>query len=217
MTEGVSLSPGDTTSGVTDGMAADTVADRSAGVDGNARLTGTLGAVLLVLLAVEGVTILRIHQLISAHVFVGMLVVPPVLAKTGSTVYRFARYYLDDPSYTSKGPPMLLLRLAGPVVVATSCAVLATGVGLLVTGRGTPLLLEAHKASFILWFAVMTVHVLGHILETPALAIADWRKHRGGDAPRPPGRAARATVTAVSLGVGLVLAVLSLGWIGNWH
>lgn len=189
----------------------------SGGVEGNARLTGTLGAVLFVLLAVEGVTILRIHQLISAHVFVGMLVLPPVLAKTGSTAYRFVRYYLGDPEYCRKGPPMLVLRLAGPFVVATSLAVFATGLALLVTGRGNHLVLEAHKASFILWFAVTTVHVLGHIIETPALAVADWRRRRAGPRVPVPGRGARLTVTAASLGAGVVLAVLSLGWMGSWH
>ena len=102
--------------------------DAATGVVGNARLTGTLGAVIFVLLAIEGVTILRVHQLISAHVFVGMLIVPPVALKIATTTYRFARYYAGDPEYTRKGPPLLLLRLAGPLVVVTSVAVLVTGI-----------------------------------------------------------------------------------------
>jgi len=64
----------------------------ASGVEGNARLTG-LNGVLLVLLAVEGATILRIRQLISVHVYVGVLLVGPVLLKCASTVYRFIRYY----------------------------------------------------------------------------------------------------------------------------
>src|ERR1700694_496965 len=103
--------------------------DAPSGVVGNARLTGTLGAALFVLLAIEGVTILRVKELISAHVFVGMLIVPPVVVKTATTMYRFTRYYLRDPNYSHKGPPPTLLRIVGPLVVVTSIAVLATGIG----------------------------------------------------------------------------------------
>jgi hypothetical protein len=65
--------------------------------EANARLTAGATVVLLVLLAAEGATILRIRGLLSEHVFIGMLLVPPVLVKTCSTVYRFARYYLGAP------------------------------------------------------------------------------------------------------------------------
>mgnify|MGYP003693605523 CR=1 FL=1 len=42
------------------------------GTEGNARLTASTGVVLLVLLAVEGVTILAIRPLLSLHVFIGL-------------------------------------------------------------------------------------------------------------------------------------------------
>jgi hypothetical protein len=60
------------------------------GPDGNARLTSGTAAVLFLLLAAEGLTILRIRGLLTEHVFVGLLLVPPVLLKTGSTLWRFA-------------------------------------------------------------------------------------------------------------------------------
>jgi hypothetical protein len=50
-------------------------------VAGNARLTAANAVVLLVLLAAEGITILRVHQLLSPHVFIGMVLIPPVLLK----------------------------------------------------------------------------------------------------------------------------------------
>ena len=42
------------------------------------------------LLAIEGVTILSVQRLISAHVFIGMLLIPIVALKMGSTIYRFS-------------------------------------------------------------------------------------------------------------------------------
>jgi hypothetical protein len=83
------------------------------GVRGNARLTASLGLVLFVLLFLEGVTILRIRQLITWHVFVGLLLIPVVLAKIASTGYRFLRYYRGDAAYVAKGPPTFLLRVTG--------------------------------------------------------------------------------------------------------
>ena len=46
------------------------------GVEGNARLTASVAVVLFVLLAAEGVTILRIRPLLTPHVFIGMLLAP---------------------------------------------------------------------------------------------------------------------------------------------
>jgi hypothetical protein len=63
------------------------------GADGNERLTAATAAVLIVLLAALGVTILSIGPLIWWHVLLGMLLIPPVLLKLGSTGWRFIRYY----------------------------------------------------------------------------------------------------------------------------
>ena len=71
------------------------------GVAGNARLTGTTAVVLIVLLAAEGVTILSIRHLLSVHLFLGFLLIPPVLLKLASTGYRFLRYYTGSRRYGS--------------------------------------------------------------------------------------------------------------------
>ena len=85
----------------------------------------------------EGLTILgHVRGLLSTHVFIGMMLVPPVLVKTASTGYRIYRYYTGDPAYVDKGPPPLLLRLLGPFVIATTFLVIASGVALLL-GPGT--------------------------------------------------------------------------------
>src|SRR6266446_174113 len=58
-----------------------------AGVAGSARLTAAHKAVLLVLLAAEGVTIIRVRQLLSPHVFLGVVLISPVLVKVASTTW----------------------------------------------------------------------------------------------------------------------------------
>jgi hypothetical protein len=186
-----------------------------ASVEGNARVTGMFGAVIFVLLFVEGVTILRVDRLISAHVFVGVLLVPLVVVKLGSTGYRFARYYTGRAPYVEKGPPPIILRLLGPVVSLLTVAVLLTGIGA-VLRRDTHWIAQAHKASFILWFGAMTVHVLGHALETPALALADLRS-RVRRARPVPGRGLRTALLGLALAAGLPLAIASLGWAHHWQ
>ena len=75
------------------------------GTTGNERLTTATGVVLLVLLAVIGVTILRLRSLLWVHLFVGMLLIGPIALKMASTGYRFVRYYTANPRYRRKGPP----------------------------------------------------------------------------------------------------------------
>jgi hypothetical protein len=133
------------------------------GADGNERLTAATAAVLIVLLAALGVTILSIGPLIWWHVLLGMLLIPPVLLKLGSTGWRFIRYYGGADEYVGRGPPPLPLRLLAPLVVAATLAVFATGVALLAIGPGGGFVVGLHKASFVVWLAVTGVHVLAHV------------------------------------------------------
>ena len=181
---------------------------------GNARLTATNAVVLLVLLAAEGVTILRVRALLTPHVFIGVVLIPPVLLKMASTGWRFARYYGGAPAYRRKGPPALLLRLLGPVVAILTVVLLASGVGLLLVGPSwLPLLLKVHKASFVLWFFAMTVHVLGHLAEVARLAPRDWLRRTRRDV-RGAGR--RQWLIAASLVAGALLGLAMLSRVGPW-
>jgi len=97
------------------------------------------------LLAVEGVTILTIRPLLTVHVFVGLLLIPPVALKLAATGYRLLRYYARAAEYVRKGPPLLLMRmLVAPVLVAATLVVLATGGTLLVVGPSGGLVLGLH-------------------------------------------------------------------------
>jgi hypothetical protein len=184
------------------------------GAASNARLTASNAAALLVLLAAEGVTILRVRPLISPHVFLGMLLIPPVLVKLGSTGYRFVRYYTGAPAYRRKGPPPVLLRLLGPVVVILTAVLLASGVALLLASPAwSAQLLFVHKASFVLWFFAMTVHVLGHLGEVARLAPRDWMRRARRDVR---GAGGRQWLLAASLVAGALLGLAMLARVGPW-
>jgi hypothetical protein len=185
------------------------------GVAGNARLTGGAAVSLLILLAVEGLTIPFLGPLIGPHIFIGMLLIPPVLLKLGSTGYRFTRYYTGTPAYRRKGPPALALRVLAPGVVLTTLALFATGVALLIAGPDTAYLGFLHKASFIAWFALMAIHVLGHLLELPSLALPDWRRSGGREAALA-GSGLRLTLLATSILTGLALALATISLAGPW-
>ena len=183
------------------------IATRTGGVAGNSRLTGAVAVSLLVLLAAEGVTIPFIGQLLGPHLFIGLMLIPPVALKLGSTGYRFARYYTHDEPYVRKGPPPAALRVLAPGVVLTTVALFGTGVALLFTGPPSSTLIFAHKLSFIAWVALMTIHVLGHLLELPRLASADWRRTRDA---RLAGAGLRAGVLAAAIVVGVACGFLAL-------
>jgi hypothetical protein len=185
------------------------------GVAGNARLTGGVAAALLVLLAAEGATIPFIGQLLGPHVFIGMLLIPPVLLKLGSTGYRFARYYSGNPAYVRKGPPNIALRVLAPGVVFTTLALFGTGVALLVAGPPSNTLIFAHKLSFIAWVALMTLHVLGHLLEVPALALPDWRSG-GPPEAQLSGAGARTMTLGLAILAGTALALLTYSAAAPW-
>ena len=182
------------------------------GNEGNARLTGMTGLVLLVLLAVEGVTILDIRPLLSVHVFVGLLLIPPVALKLAVTGYRLVRYYARAVEYVRKGPPLLLMRmLVAPGLIAAALVVFGTGVALLAIGPGGGIVLLLHQASFFVWLAAFGVHVLAYALRVPGLVAADW-----GRGPRTSGAALRFGVVALALLLGLTVALAELPAAGPW-
>jgi hypothetical protein len=73
---------------------------------------------------------------------------------------------------------------------------------------------NAHRASFIVWFGVMAIHVLGHLTETGRLAVADYTPSKR---PRVAGAKLRTAVVALSMLAGLGLAVGTIGWVHNWR
>jgi hypothetical protein len=170
------------------------------GSDGNARLTAATGVVLLVLLAAEGLTLVfGVGSLLLPHIFIGLLLIPPILLKVGSTSWRMVAYYRRVEEYVRKGPPSILLRiLVAPVLVAATVVLFATGIAAALVGHGG-LFLGLHKASFVVWVGATSLHVLGHLIELPRAL----RRRAAGLAPR-----LALVVGTLALGVGV--ATLSL-------
>jgi len=139
---------------------------------------------------------------------VGLVLIPPILVKLGSTGYRFARYYTRAPEYVSKGPPVIWLRLLAPVLVVTTIAIFVTGIALLAVGHKSDTVLELHKISFIVWGVVFGLHFLAHM---PAMTRSVLKNGRLA------GAGLRLALVAGSVVAGVALALTLLHPITGWH
>jgi hypothetical protein len=172
----------------------------SGGSDGNEQLTAIIATLLLVLLAIEGATLLNLQSLLTVHAFVGMLLIPVVGLKLASTGWRMLRYYRRGEVYVRRGPPHVAVRaLLAPAVVVSTIALLATGVALLALDQTHGTIVGLHKASFFVWLGAMSVHVLMRV--SSLLPILRQRLA---------GTALRLGLVGASLVAGLVLATLTL-------
>jgi hypothetical protein len=144
-------------------------------VEANARLTAMTALVLLLLVIAELATVvLGARGHLSLHVVIGLILVPPVLLKIGTTTWRMVSYYSGDAAYLEKGPPPVALRILGPFLVVLTFLVLGSGIGLVVVPRSLhSSLLIVHKASFYLWLATFLVHAVAHFKQMIRLAGRD--------------------------------------------
>jgi hypothetical protein len=186
-------------------------ASRLGDAEGNELLTAAAAVPLTILLLAEGVTILHLNGLLGAHMFIGLMLIPPVLLKLASTGYRFVRYYTGSRVYRAKGPPQLILRALAPVLVATTAMIFVTGVWLLLLGHRSDTVLMLHKVAFIVWGGIFAVHFLAY-LPRAARSLATNARERSLAGAR-----ARALLVATALGGGIALALSMLTLIGNWH
>jgi hypothetical protein len=170
------------------------------GSAGNEQLTAVVASVLLLLLAIEGATLLQLNLLLTVHAFIGMLLIPIVALKLASTGWRMLRFYRRGEEYIERGPPHVVLRmLVAPVIVLSTLVLLGTGVILLAQGQTHGTVVGLHKASFVVWAGATGVHVLAHILKLPRLLRA-----------RVPGIGLRVGLIAGAVLAGAVLATVTL-------
>jgi hypothetical protein len=207
---------------------ADPVLPRTGGPAGNALLTAWTGLVLLVGSVAELLTLFDVGGLISWHVAIGALLVPPAVMKSASTGWRIARYYTRNPAYVDAGPPPLPLRLLGPLVVVSTVGVLGSGVLLVLLGQGrahhrlADVLgfgidgVSIHQGFFVVWAVVTGLHLLGRIV--PALRI--MLATRPGS-PGVPGAGRRWVVLSLVVVSAVFLAVVLVhadgSWVGSRH
>ncbi len=191
---------------------------RAWGPLGNERLTSSAGLVLLVLLAVETLTTLALHSYLPVHIFLGLLLLPPVALKLGSTGWRFFRYYSGNKPYRLEGPPSPLLRVLAPLLVATTLTLFGSGVGLLLVGHGGGSLRTVHTLSFIGWGVLMIVHVLAYLTRVLRDGSADWRRNAGEVVA---GARSRRALLAGALIAGVILALATYPaqqrWLSHRH
>jgi hypothetical protein len=171
-----------------------------AGVIGNERLTALVSFVLLVLIIVELVTSAVLRSWLPAHTFVGVLLAGPLLVKMSSTGWRFLRYYTRAPAYVRRGPPPLVLRVLGPILLVTTLVMVGSGIGLVVTGPIQPFLL-AHVFSALAWLPLIAVHSLAHLRQVPRRLVDDWSNRRGSRSQVGRGLRLGANLGALLLGV----------------
>jgi hypothetical protein len=200
----------------------DPVLAGTGGPAGNAVLTAWTGLILLVLGVAELLTLFDVRGLISWHVAIGGLLVPPALLKTGSTGWRLVRYYLGHRPYVEAGPPVLLLRLLGPLVVASTLALLGSGILLILLGeqrsRAELLTLVGfrvgwitlHQASFAVWAGATGLHLLSRIV--PALRLT----FLAPGTRRVPGGRLRSWALAIVVVLACALALILVRADGSW-
>jgi hypothetical protein len=133
--------------------------------DGNDRLTAAVGLLLIVLTLVELATVVfGLRQFLSLHVFVGLVLIPPVLLKLASTGWRFTRYYTRSEVYRLRGAPQFAMRLLAPLLVAATVVVFGSGVAMgMLHGRSLSLARQLHGPGSVAWMLLLGVHVLAYL------------------------------------------------------
>lgn len=201
----------------------DPVLARTGGPAGNALLTAWTALVLLVGSVAELLTLFNVNGLISWHVAIGALLIPPAVMKTASTGWRMARYYGRNRLYVEAGPPPMLLRALAPLVVVSTLGLLGSGVLLVLLGPDhahQALLdilgfrvdyLSVHQGFFAVWVVVTGLHLLGRIV--PALRITVTPGHAAAVVPGALTRWLLLAATAVS---AVALAVVLVQADGSW-
>ena len=206
---------------------ADPVTGATSGPAGNAELTAWTGLVLLLLIAAELLTLLDVRGLLSWHVVVGVLLTAVAVLKIASTGWRIVRYYTGHRPYRTAGPPPLLLRILGPLVIAGTVAVLGSGLWLIAVGPDgsrRPLVtvlgfqldwLTIHKASFLVFAVVVGVHALARLI--PAVDLGTGRSRRNGGVGRLRGWGTRLAIVTATLLAGALAAALILPASSGWQ
>lgn len=183
--------------------------------DGNERLTAAAGLVLIALSVVEYLTLLLgLQRFLSWHVFVGLVLLPPIGLKIASTGWRFMRYYTRNDEYRLKGAPQALMRLLAPLLVAFTLLLFGSGVAIGLV-HGTPLALarRIHGPAAFLWTVTLGVHILVYLPRALRAARADAVPATRRETV---GAARRTLALGAAIAAGVVLGVATLPAQSHW-
>ena len=100
--------------------------------------------------------------------------------------------------------------LVAPVLVALDADAFGTGVALLAVGRQRGAVLGLHKASFVVWFGAMAIHVLAYAHRAGRHAMAEIAGRRLG------GTWLRVALLVAALALGLAVAFVTVPLAGSW-
>jgi hypothetical protein len=163
-------------------------------------------------------TTLALRTYLHVHIFLGLLLLPPVALKLASTGWRFVRYCTHNEPYRREGPPRPLLRMLAPFLVVSTLALFGTGVALIFVGHGGGQLRTLHTLSFIAWGVLMIVHVLAYLTRVLRVGLSDWRANADQSVA---GVGPRRVLLSGALLAGLIVALATYpaqqSWLNHRH
>jgi hypothetical protein len=145
------------------------------------------------------------------HFYVGLASVPFLLAKYGSTGFRFAGYYLRLPRFKQAGPPRLLPRMLSPLLALDFFVLYFSGAYMLFhyyyTVTNIPPLMfkpvQLHLWAALVAVPLLAIHLGQHFIEM-AHGLSQERRELIAEQRRSPGSARRVATRRAF--VGSVLA-----------
>jgi len=176
---------------------------RSGGVAGNERLTAAIGLILLLLLAIEAATAIALGTFLPTHIALGLALLPPTALKLATTGWRMIRYYAGGAAYVRRGPPTLILRMLAPLLVLSTITLFGSGVTLVFAGSRGGFVGTVHAVSFVVWSALVVVHILAYAFRASRNGTLDFRR---GRSVRLPGTWGRRGLVISALAAGAALA-----------
>jgi hypothetical protein len=185
-------------------------------VEANARMTGAAAVVLLPLFCVEVATVLMgVRSVLTLHVVIGLLLVPPLLVKIASVSWRFFQYYRHDDAYRRRGAPVPALRMLGPVLLFATLVLFVSGITLLLAPSAfAGHVKQIHSISFYVWLLLVLAHVIAHARDLRHIAAKDWVRRTRAIVP---GAVLRQLAVLASLAAGLALALSLVGHVGTYR
>jgi hypothetical protein len=183
--------------------------------DGNERLTAAVGLVLLLLTIVELATVVfGLHTYLSLHVFVGLVLIPPVLLKLASTGWRFVRYYSGSRPYVVKGAPQLPMRLLAPLLITATVILFASGVAMgVLHGQSLVVARRLHGPASVVWMILIGVHVLVYLKRSLVSTREDVEPETRASVP---GAKVRTYLLSFAVVAGIVVGAATLPAQHHW-